>query len=169
MIKVLPVPMVTFKEACLPLFAVPDGAYVVIGRGGGNASPGGPGNEPDLHEVGFAHIFNGGPFLADGGGNGVDTHRAAVEFINDGLQDFIVQVIEADVIHMKGRQGFGGNVRCNGASLYLGEVANTLQEAVGDTGRTPAPAGDFFSAAVLDVNAQNAGSPGNDFFSSSGS
>ena len=79
---------------------------MVIGCRRSYPSPGGSGNKADLHEVRLAYVFNGSPFLADSGGNGIDAHGAAVKFINDGLQNLIIQIIQADFIHMKGLQRF---------------------------------------------------------------
>ena len=58
-------------------------------------------------------------------------------------------------------RGRGGEV--DGAvAPHLGEVAHPAQQAVGDAGRAPGPAGDLAGARLVDVHAEDAGGPHGD-------
>ena len=66
------------------LLSVVGNVQMVIGKGGDAPSPGGTGQEAKLHQVGLVHILQRYRFFTDGGGEGLQTHRAAGVILDDG-------------------------------------------------------------------------------------
>ena len=147
------------KEVALPeqvggAFAA---AEVFEGFGGELAASGGAVQVAGLQEEGFVHVFERGFFFADRGGQGFGAYRAAVEFFEDGQEDFAVHFIESRVVHAQPVQRLlrhlGGN---DALGLDVGEVPDAPDEPVGDArGPARAPA-DFLGAARFDGDVQQA-------------
>ena len=74
------------------------GPNMLIGCLCGKTAARGTGEEADLHEIRLADILDGRALFTDSGRNGVDPDRTAIEFMNDRLQDLIVQIIQPDLI-----------------------------------------------------------------------
>jgi hypothetical protein len=66
-----------------------------VGHLGGDAASWCAVDEPGLHEVGFQHVFDGVPLFADGGGETVDAHGTAVEFLDESQEQFVVHLIQS--------------------------------------------------------------------------
>ena len=79
---------------------------MLVGFGGELAAAGGAVQIAGLEEEGFVHVFERGFFFPDRGGQGIGAHRAAVEFFEDGQQDFAVHFVESRVVHAQPVQGF---------------------------------------------------------------
>src|SRR5437879_5944971 len=60
-----------------------------------------PGEEALLHEERLVHLFECAGILADRRGDGGQSHRAALELLDDGLQDPTVHVVEAELHHVE--------------------------------------------------------------------
>lgn len=105
---------------------------VLIGCLSGKTAARGTGEEADLHEIRLADIFDGRSLFADSGRNSVDPDRTAIEFMNDRLQDLIIQIIKSDLIDMKRSQRLCGNIRRDRAPLHLRKVSDALQKAIRD-------------------------------------
>ena len=111
---------------------------MTVGGIGDDAAPGRAVQEALLHQKGFIYVFDGIDGFADSGGNRIETDGAAAEFIDDDLQDPAVRPVEAARIDFQPVQGIVGQGRRNRPGLGdLGEVADALQEAVGNTRRPP--------------------------------
>ena len=96
----------------------------------------------------------------DSGGNRIEADGAAAEFIDDDLQDPAVRPVEAARIDFQPVQGIVGQGRRNRPGFgNLGEVADALQEAVGNTRRPPRAAGDFQGAVIVNGHVEDIGRP----------
>lgn len=107
---------------------------MAVGGVGDDAAPGRAVQKALLHQERFVHVFDGIDGFADGGGNGVEADGTAAEFIDDDLQDPAVRPVEAARIDFQPVQGIVGQGRRNRRGFGdLGEVADALQETVGNT------------------------------------
>ncbi len=62
------------------------------------------------------------------------------------------------MVHVQGIEGERGDVYVDGAgAFYLGEVAGTAEQVVGDPGGAPAPAGDLKGSVLVDWRTENIG------------
>ena len=95
-----------------------------VSGGSDHASARSSAEKADLHEIRLADIFDGRALFADSGRNGVDPDRTAIEFMNDRLQDLIIQIIKSDLIDMKRSQRLRGNIRRDRAPLHLRKVSH---------------------------------------------
>src|SRR4051812_32208666 len=57
--------------------------------------------ESVLDQEGLVNFFERSRILADSGGDGADTNRPSFEFLDDGLEDAGVHVVEAELIDFK--------------------------------------------------------------------
>ena len=91
-----------------------------------------------LHdEEGLVNLLHSTCILSNGSSDGRDTHRTATELVDDGQQDLIVDLIETVLVDVQGCQRYLRDLRVDlTVAFYLGEVANSTQQGVGDTGRT---------------------------------
>src|ERR1019366_1292857 len=71
---------------------------ILVGALGGDAAARGAVEEAELDEIGFVHLFNGLGLFADGGCDGVDTHRSAAEFFQHGAHDFLIDFVETEMV-----------------------------------------------------------------------
>lgn len=107
-------------------------------------------------EEGLVDFFNGTCFFAHGGSDGGDADRPAFEFVDDGIQDAVVHIIEAMFVDIEGGEAVFGDFNTYGTIAFdLGEIPNTPEQCVGDAWRSAASAGYFVGAFVADLNFQN--------------
>src|SRR5699024_7907321 len=133
------------------------------GQPGDAASPGRPGEEAHLHQVGFADVLQGDALLPQGRGQGLQTHRAAAVHFNDGPQQAAVQLVQAQLVNVHLDPGVDGGFRVDGAvSPDGGKVPGALEQAVGDTGGAAAAPGQFQGALMGGGDAQDGGAAFND-------
>src|SRR5437764_14064427 len=97
---------------------------------GRDASARGALEESVLDEERLVDLLERPHIFADGGGDGADADRSAVELLDDGLEDARVHVIESELIDLEQLQRIGGDFAIDrSASAYLGEVADASQQA----------------------------------------
>ncbi len=108
-------------------------------------TPSGGALDETLHdEEGLVDLLDGACILTNGGGNGGDAHRTALELVDDGEQDLVVDLVETILVDVQGREGYLRNLGVNlSVAFHLGEISHTAQQGVGDTGRTSGTACDL--------------------------
>ena len=132
-------------------------AEVLVGFGGELAAAGGAVQIAGLEEEGFVHVFERGFFFPDRGGQGVGAYRAAVEFFEDGQEDFAVHLVEPRVVHAEPVQGFLRHLLGDDALGFdFGEVPDPPDEPVGDAWRPARAFADFGGAGGFDGDVQEA-------------
>ena len=101
------------------------------------ASARGTFDESFLDEVRLIDILNRAGIFAHGGSDGVESDRSATELIDDGREQFVIYLIEAESIDIQRLEGILGDVEIDRAVAFdLGEVSHASQEGVSYTGRT---------------------------------
>src|SRR6185436_544294 len=109
--------------------------------------------ESVLDEERLVDLLEGARVLADGGGDGADTDRPAVELLDDGLENARVHVVEPELIDLEQLESVGGDFAIDpSARLHLGEVADPPQQPVGDARRAARSLGYLLSAVLIDVH-----------------
>src|SRR5712692_10905988 len=82
--------------------------------------------KPFLEQIGFVYVLDGTFFFADGGGDGFDTDRPAIKFLDDREQNGAIHLVEAGLIHLQKRQGRTRDLaRHYRDSFDLGKVAHS--------------------------------------------
>ena len=131
---------------------------MLVGQTGHATPSGGALDEAQLHEVGLVHVLNGDGLLADGGGQGVQTHGTSAVEADDGLHHAAVGVIQTQLVDLQAIQGVHGGLLVDlGLALHHGEVTDPLEQAVGDTGGTARAGGDLQGAVLGDGDLQDGG------------
>ena len=101
------------------------------------ASARGTFDESFLDEVRLIDILNRAGIFAHSGSDGIEADRAAAELIDDGREEFVIYLIEAESIDIQRLESVLGDVEIDRAVAFdLSEVAHASQEGVGYTGRT---------------------------------
>src|SRR3972149_3084711 len=73
--------------------------------------------------------------VVDGGGHRLDPYRPAVVLLDNGLEEALVQAVEAAGVHPLTGQGVVGDLpRDHAVPLDLGVVPHAPEQAVGDPG-----------------------------------
>ena len=90
------------------------------------------------------YLFEGACVLADSGGDGSDAHRTTPEFVDDGAEYFVVDLVEAILVDIECCECYFGDADIDVAiAFHLSEVAHASEECVGDTWCATASACDF--------------------------
>lgn len=71
---------------------------VFVGIWGGDAALGGAFDEAELNEEGLVDFFEGLFFFSDGYGERGEADGASSEFMDDGIEDGFVHVVEAEFV-----------------------------------------------------------------------
>src|SRR3990170_7585548 len=74
-------------------------AQVGVGPRGGPPAVGAPHDEADLQEIGLHHLDQRLRLVVDGGGHRLDPYRPAVVLLDNGLEEALVQAVEAAGVH----------------------------------------------------------------------
>ena len=74
---------ISFLKECTLSVVIFRASQMLVGKVGNLASARGTLDESLFYEVGFVDLFDGSRILAEGGGNGTDAHRAALELVDD--------------------------------------------------------------------------------------
>ncbi len=114
----------SLKERCL--FAWQWEAEVFVGKPGGDSASGGSIQKTDLDQEWLVYLFQSIFFFRQCSCQGIEPHRPAIVFLNDGQKKPAVDLIEAVSIHF---QQFESSLSCravnNASATYLGVVAYT--------------------------------------------
>jgi hypothetical protein len=125
---------------------------VLVGPGGGDAAPGGALQVAVLDEVRLVHVLDGAGLLSDGGGQGVEPHRAPLEAVDDVAHEPPVHLVEALGVDAQGGEGLVRDLLGDAAvAQHVGEVAQAPQQPVGHPGGAPGPGGDLPRPAGVQV------------------
>ena len=79
---------------------------MAVSQFGDHTPSGGALDEAFHDEKGLIDLLNGACILAHSGGNRRDTHRTALELVDDGEQDLVVDLVETILVDVQGREGF---------------------------------------------------------------
>ena len=110
-------------------------AEVLVGEEGRFAATGGAFDEAFLDEVGFIDILDRTGVFAHGCCDRIEADRSATELIDDGKQQFVIDLIETEGINIESFEGVLGDLEVDGTvTLDLCEVTYATQESVGNTG-----------------------------------
>src|SRR6267143_1709696 len=77
-----------------------DQAQVPVRQLGGDSTPGGAGQEPDLDQVRLVHVLDGLGLLRQRRGDGVEADRPSFELQDEGLQEPPVERLEAKLVYL---------------------------------------------------------------------
>ena len=109
---------------------------MLVGQFGDLAASGCAAYEALLDEEWLVHFLDGAGVLAHRGGDGGDAYGAALELVDDGEQDFVVNLVEAVLVDVERFEGVAGNGHVDAArALDLRKVAHTAQQGVGNARR----------------------------------
>ena len=79
---------------------------MVIGQFCDHTTTGRPLDEALHNEEGLIDLFDSTCILADGCGDSGDAHRTALELVDDGQQDLVVNLVQTVFVDVQGRQGY---------------------------------------------------------------
>ena len=104
-----------------------------VGGGHGDAASGRPFDEALHDEEGFVDFFESGGVFADGDGEGGEADGASLEFVDHGLEDALVHLVEAIFVNLDHFEGSLGGGSGDGAIGFdLDVVAGPAEEVVGN-------------------------------------
>ena len=87
-----------------------------------------------LDEERLIHLLQRAGVLADGRGDGSEAHGAALELVDDGGENFVVNLVQSVAVDVERLEGIAGNLHVDASvALDLCEVAHAAQQGVGDT------------------------------------
>ena len=136
---------------------------MLVGEAGGDAATRGALQKADLHQVRLVHVLDGVPLLGDGGGQGLHADRAAAELLDQDAQQAAVELVQAQRVHFQHGEGGAGDLAGDVAvGPHLGEVADALEQPVGDARRPARAPGQFLRPVQFDGNIQDDGGAGDD-------
>ena len=125
------------KDALLAVGGERGFAEMLVGKEGGFASARGALDEAFLDEVRFIDILDGTGIFAHRCRDRIESDRAATELIDDGREQFVVDLIETEGIDIEGFEGILGDLQVDRTiSLDLRKITYAAKEGVGYTGRT---------------------------------
>src|SRR5690606_8545243 len=97
-----------------------------VGVGRGDAAAGSALQEAKLQQVGLDDVHDGVRLFADGGGNRLQTHRAAAKLADDGVEHATVEIVQAQLVYLQQIEGLQGDLAVDGPfGAHLGKVADT--------------------------------------------
>src|SRR3990172_1447993 len=76
-------------------------AEVLVGAGRGLPAARRPGQEPKLDQVGLVDVLDRVGLLRDRGGNRLEADGAALKLLDDGPQDLVVNLVEAEGVDVQ--------------------------------------------------------------------
>jgi hypothetical protein len=132
-------------------------AEVLVSQRGGQAAAGRAFQKAELHEIRLVDIRDGIRLLADGGSDGVQAHRPAVELFDNGVQHLVVDFVQPDGVNLQlGEGGLSHFLSDSTLGHDLGVVPDTLEEPVGHAGCAPGAVGYFFESLIIRLNLEDA-------------
>jgi len=122
---------------------------------GGHPPARGAHQQTQANQKRLGHSFDRFGFLPDRHGQSAQSHRAAAEAVHDRLQDSAIDPIQADHVHLIQLQSSPRCVQVDDAiTVHLGPIPDPAQQPVGDPRSAAAPASDFRTALVRDVDVE---------------
>ena len=119
--------------------------------------------EAFLHEEGLVDVLHRLALLTDARGDGVQSHGAAAELLEDGEEDLPVHRVEPAPVHLQPLQRPRRHLTPHPLDArHLGEVADPPQESVGDAGRSSGAGGDLLRPVLGELHPEDAGAPDED-------
>ena len=105
-----------------------------VGKVGGFPSSRSALQETLLDKEWLVDLLQRAGILAKSRGNSGQSHRATLEFVDDGQQDAVVDLVEAIAVDVKGLQGMAGYVDVDKpVALHHREISHASQERIGYT------------------------------------
>src|SRR5208282_805899 len=112
----------------------------------------------DLDQKRLVDFFDGVGFFGQRRAQRIQTHRPTLVLLDDGEQQFAVDLVEAVAVYFKhAERGLGGGQIDGTGGAHLGVVAYAAQQAVGDAWRSTRAAGDFGGSGTVDFHTQDFG------------
>ena len=103
------------------------------GGGGSDPAPAGASYHAGPHQVGFANLFHGGGFFADGNGEGGYPDGTAAMAFDEGGEDGTVEPVEAHGVHVEHDEGGADGLEVDVAgAVNVGVVADAAKQPVGE-------------------------------------
>src|SRR5207342_1357061 len=131
---------------------------VLVGPGRDHAAARGALEQALLEQVGLEHVLDRVGLLADRDGQGREPDRAAAELGRDRVEQGAVAAIEAAGVDLEHLQGEGGDLGVDRAAIPdLGDVADPLQQPVGDPRRAARALCDRPRPLGVDLDPEDAG------------
>ena len=97
---------------------------MLVGKVGNFSSAGGTNDKSLLDQERFIDLFQRLGILGNGSGKGGDTHRTALELVNDSKEYLIVHFVQAMGIYIEGFQSKAGDFYVYlTIAFYLGKIA----------------------------------------------
>ena len=132
-------------------------AEMLVGKEGGFAATRGALDEAFLDEVRFIDILNGTCIFAHRCRNRIESDGTATELVDDGREQFVVDLIETEGVDIEGFEGVFGYLQVDRAvSLDLRKIAYAAQEGVGYTRRTARTACNLAGGFLVDIDMKQA-------------
>src|SRR5664280_2391461 len=111
---------------------------MLIGPAGSQTSPGGPFEKPFLEQEWFVDVFDRIAVFPQSCSDSFYSGGAAVEFLNNGKQQFPVDLIESKRIYIKGFQCLPRYLHVDNAfTPNLRKIPYPFQYAIGNSRRAP--------------------------------
>ena len=109
------------------------------------------------------HVLDRLRLFRQRGGDGVESHRTALELQDHVFEQPPVQGLEPYLVHLEHSQGDPGQVYRRAAiATHLRVIAHPAQEAVGDARRAPGTTRDLRDGVVVDLDLEDSGRAADD-------
>jgi len=136
---------------------------------GCNATSRSPLQKSVLNQERLVDFLEGPHVFADRRGNRADTHRSAIELLDDRLEDPRVHVVEPELIHFEQLERISRDLAIDApAGAHLGEVSNSAQQPVGDARSAARSLGDLLRSILVDLDLHHLGRPVDDLLEIAG-
>ncbi len=114
----------------------------------------------DLQQIRLVYIFDRLAFFTDRSGYRIQSDRAALKAENNGAEHFMVDFVQTERVDLNAGKGRPGDLqRDDAVPLDLCEIADALQQPVGDPWRTAGTHPDLAGGFADDLNLQNVSGP----------
>ena len=123
----------------------------------------GTGEKSLLQKIGFVDILERNGLLIDRGGERFHADRTAGIILDDAAEHAPVERVEPEMVDLQPVERLVCHLPCdNAVCRHLRKIAHAAKDAVGDTRRAAAAAGDLLRPVVLNAYAEDTGAALND-------
>src|SRR5579862_1860473 len=127
---------------------------IIIGKLGRHTAPGSAVEKADLHEKGLVNFLDRVGLFSQDGSKGIHTHWPALIFLDNRKQQPAIHFIETVLVHFQHLQSGSSRWQIDYArAAHLRVIAYPAQQPIGNSRRSPRPAGYLGGAGVIDANA----------------